>query len=429
MFHYDLYGKREAKYEFLNENSLGSIPYILIPNKAPNYFMVQKDFNQQKNYDTGFKVSDLFSLSSTGVLTAKDSITIDFNKERLFKRITDFHEKEADELRTLYGITKESADWSIANVKADLKSNYDKELITSYNYRLFDSRFIYYTGNHRGVIAAPRVKVMQHVFKKPNIELVLCRQTATSEWQHVFICRSLFDDSYLSNKTKERGYAFPLYLYPPDIQQHQNPEAGRVPNFNEGIISQIKSSLGLDFDDKIEHSNEKFSSNNGEQIAINQVFTPLNILDYIYAVLHSPSYRETYKEFLRIDFPKVPYPKNGSTFWQLVKLGGQLRQLHLLESRDVENYITQYPAGGDNLVEKISYREGKVYINDDQYFANVPDVVWNFYIGGYQPAQKWLKDRKGTALGLDEIRHYQKMVVSLFRTHEITQQIDRINFL
>ena len=150
------------------------------------------------------------------------------------------------------------------------------------------------------------------------------------------------------------------------------------------------------------------------------------MLDYIYAVLHSPTYREKYKEFLKIDFPRVPYPKDKDTFWQLVKLGGELRQIHLLESPVVEKYITPYPHDGSNIVGKVKYQDRKVYINDQQYFDHVPEVAWTFYIGGYQPAQKWLKDRKDRTLGFEDILHYQKIIVALTETSRLMGEIDRV---
>ena len=150
------------------------------------------------------------------------------------------------------------------------------------------------------------------------------------------------------------------------------------------------------------------------------------MLDYIYAVLHSPIYREKYKEFLKIDFPRVPYPKNAQTFWQLVKLGGDIRQVHLLESPVPEKYTTQYPVSGNNLVDKIKLEDGKVFINETQYFNNVPAIAWNFYIGGYQPAQKWLKDRKGRALDFEDILHYQKIIAALAKTDKLMKDIDKI---
>jgi predicted helicase len=175
-----------------------------------------------------------------------------------------------------------------------------------------------------------------------------------------------------------------------------------------------------------------------EKETAKNTFAPIDILDYIYAVLHSPSYREKYKEFLKIDFPKVPYPKDQKTFWQLVDLGKQIRELHLLESKQTENYITSYPEGGDNVVSRkmtktsIGYEatddtKGKVWINDSQYFHNVPLVAWEFYIGGYQPAQKWLKDRKERELSFEDILHYQKIIVALSETDRLMKEIDKID--
>ena len=140
--------------------------------------------------------------------------------------------------------------------------------------------------------------------------------------------------------------------------------------------------------------------------------------------MYSPDYREKYKEFLKIDFPRVPYPADKSQFEQLVALGRELRALHLLESPKVGRFVTTYPVSGSNVVEKIEYKEGSVYINKSQYVGNVPAVAWNFWVGGYQPAQKWLKDRKGRALTNADIEHYQKMIVALSETDRIMREID-----
>ncbi len=415
VLHYDLYGKRDFKYDFLNENSIQSIDFKQLTNISPNYFFVNKNFDEQKIYAVGFGINELFNVTSTGVLTAKDSITIDIDKEVLFKRVTEIKEAEASLLKTKYSIDKESDDWSISNAKKDLSLNYSKNFVVKYNYRPFDKRYIYYTNNHRGFIAAPRTKVMKHVHKRDNIQIVSCRQIATNEWFHAFICKDLFDDSYVSNKSKERGYSYPLYIYPEtNEQQTIKQDTERQPNLNAEIVNQIAEKLGLTF------TNEKETTEN--------TFAPIDILDYIYAVLHSPTYREKYKEFLKIDFPRVPYLKDKNTFWQLVKLGGEIRQIHLLESPKVEQYITQYPIDGDNVVSKPKYKDGKVYINDTQYFDNVGQVAWEFYIGGYQPAQKWLKDRKDRKLEFDDILHYQKIIVALCETDRLMKEIDTIDF-
>ena len=194
--------------------------------------------------------------------------------------------------------------------------------------------------------------------------------------------------------------------------------------------------LGLTFTNEKEEGNVCLANDKDVRSEFRTTFAPIDLLDYIYAVLHSPTYRETYKEFLKIDFPRVPYPKDSNTFWQLVQLGGELRQIHLLESPAVEKYITQYPNDGNNVVGKIHFENNRVYINYDkasplgieglQYFANVPEVAWNFYIGGYQPAQKWLKDRKDRELSTDDIFHYQKIIVALSETDRIMKEIDKI---
>ncbi|VAX15252.1 adenine specific DNA methyltransferase, partial [hydrothermal vent metagenome] len=201
---------------------------------------------------------------------------------------------------------------------------------------------------------------------------------------------------------------FPLYLYSED--------GTKTPNLDQEIWDKINEAVGRT--------------------------EPEEILDYIYAVLHSPSYRKKYKEFLKIDFPRVPYPKDKKTFSELIKFGTELRKLHLLESPKVDQYITTFPVMGSDIVEKPRFdavytenrrstqrEKGNVWINDEQYFGNVPEGAWNFYIGGYQPAQKWLKDRKGRPLTNEDIEHYQKIIVALTETDRIMRKIDSIDFI
>ena len=216
------------------------------------------------------------------------------------------------------------------------------------------------------------------------------------------------------------SYVFPLYLDLHTEQQSIDGQQERKPNLNEDIVQAIANRLGLRF------TSEKTDSDA-------DTFAPIGLLDYIYAVLHSPAYRERYKEFLKTDFPRVPYPTDKNLFGKLVKLGGELRALHLMESPALAQLVTGYPASGDNIVVQPQYqitdfknRTGKVYINQTQYFEDVPEIAWNFYIGGYQPAQKWLKDRKGRTLDHNDILHYQKIIVVLGETDRIMREIDII---
>jgi len=256
---------------------------------------------------------------------------------------------------------------------------------------------------------------MKH-FLKDNIGLIAKRGFDEENSFPCFITKYISDRRVWSRPGMQGAESiFPLYLYSETIEQQTIGQASvRTPNLKTEIVNQIAKMLGLTF------TNEKETSVD--------TFAPIDILDYIYAVLHSPSYREKYKEFLKIDFPRVPYPKDKKTFWQLVKLGCEIQQIHLLESPIVEKFITQYPIDGNNIVSKLKYEEGKVYINDTQYFASVPVVAWNFYIGGYQPAQKWLKDRKGRELSFEDISHYQKIIVALTETDRIMSEINKIEF-
>lgn len=381
VFHFDLFGKREFKYDFLIKNSLKTINYKELPNIAPNYFFVNKDFDEQKIYDKGFFVNEIFTLNNVGIVTSKDAILI-----------------------------SESNNDLINNVEEYYKITADRNLVKAISYRPFDNKVIYYDVK---LIERAREKLMQHFFNGNNVGLVIARQ-CVGNWQYVFISKLIGEFNLTGTAGRYgSGSYFPLYLYTENkVQQSIELKIDRTPNLNIEIVKQITDVLKLTF------TNEKETTKN--------TFAPIDILDYIYAVLHSPKYREKYKEFLKIDFPRVPYPKDTNTFWQLVKLGGELRQIHLLESDTINQFITKYPIDGDNIVGKIKYADNKVYINDTQYFDKVPQAVWEFYIGGYQPAQKWLKDRKERELSFEDILHYQRIIVALNETIRLMGDIDKV---
>ncbi|HET8803312.1 MAG TPA: type ISP restriction/modification enzyme, partial [Aequorivita sp.] len=423
VFHCDLYGRREFKYNFLTENTLKTVEFEEIKYTKPYFFFVPKNQKGRDKYENGFRVDELFTSNVTGIVTARDSVVIDTDKNQLIKRIEKFTDDQFTdrEIRSwLFPNKKDgkylagnSRGWKLELARSKIAKNDHNSFIKDIDYRPFDIRKIYYSPD---MVDWGRENLMRHFLEGNNIGLMICRQTAIDSWEHVGITKIIADDSRVSNRSKERGYILPLYLYPEKTEQ-QNIEQSQVrtPNLKTEIINQFAEVLGLTF------TNEKESVEN--------TFAPIDILDYIYAVLHSPTYREKYKVFLKIDFPRVPYPKVKDTFWKLVKLGGEIRQIHLLESPKVEQYITQYPIDGDNEVGKPKYKDSKVYINDTQFFDNVPQVAWEFYIGGYQPAQKWLKDRKGRKLEFDDILHYQKIIVALSETHRLMQEIDEVEFM
>lgn len=359
VYHYDLYGKRESKYEFLAENSLSNVAFSTLECQTPYYFFMKKDFGLSEEYNKGFSVGDIFLLKNMGIATGDDDKFVSTDK-------IDFHDMFSDKIRKFY-------------------------------YRPFDVRYIWYDIKE---LQRARFKIMQHYLYPDNLGFNTVKQSKNKGIE-CLISRDLMCRDAITNHT----YTFPLYIY-------EDVDNSRRPNFSNDIIKKFADGLKLKFTE--------------EKTAEQDTFAPIDVLDYIYAVLHSPKYRETYKEFLKIDFPKVPYPTDKAKFWKLVEIGSELRSIHLLESDKLNTLTIGYPVSGDNIVTKLSYEEGKVYINDKQYFDKVPEAAWNFYIGGYQPAQKWLKDRKEKELAFEDIKHYQKIINALCLTNQLMQQIDEV---
>ena len=376
--------------------------------------MIQKDYNVEINYNKGFEISMLFILVSSGITTSNDDLLSDFTRELLNEKLINNDIIDVD-------------DTDFYNVA----------------YKPFDNKV--FCLNSKYSMRSRETLIKNYKTEKKNFSLNF-RKTAenTIFWQHIFLTNYLIEGNFLS----ARSFCIPLYLYPSSKNKDLFVDGlERKPNLNPEIVKQITEQLGLAF-----HPEHPRGLNPlGDRDRNTDFFTPIDILDYIYAVLHSPTYREKYKEFLKIDFLRVPYPKDVATFWQLVKLGGQIREIHLLESPVVENYITQYPIDGNKVVGKIFFEAnpvrvqnsdrvvGRVYINyvktspsgggGLQYFDNVPQVAWKFYIGGYQPAQKWLKDRKDRKLEFEDILHYQKIIVALSETDRLMKEIDTIDVI
>lgn len=345
VYNYDLYGKREEKYDFLTNTPFSEVKYQELQPVAPMYFFVPKNFGLMDEYEKGVSISSLFSLGSMGITTG--------------------HDKEMVSLQSF-------------------KSDYNFQ----YSYRPFDIRWINYDVKQ---ITRARANVMNNL-KKPNIALCLIKVNSSSDGLFkVLMSAGLTDKTILSSK--DNANVFPLYLYTKEFgEEKKNPN--------------LKKEEWQKFND-----------------AVGKETTPEEILAYIYAVLHSLSYRERYKEFLKVDFPRIPLPKTAKEFNRLTAIGQQLIDLHLMNNAQSWKCTTTFPEVGSQQVDFQKWKDGQVWINDKQYFGNVPESVWEFYIGGYQPAQKWLKDRKGHILSFDEIKHYLHIIHALEETMKLMKEI------
>lgn len=358
VYHKDLYGLREDKYDFLETHKLADVGYEELQPQAPMYFFIPKELGLMAEYERWICVNDVFTVNSVGVVTAHDKVLIDENPNELLRKVTTEYNECAH-----------------------------KDKVIANSYRPFDNRYVYYDANK---VERAREKVMCHFFKD-NTGLMTCRQAISNDWTLVAITDKIVDDCYVSNKTKERGYVFPLYLYIDGTDE-------RVPNLNRDEWAKFDAAVG-------------------------RATTPEELLHYIYGVLHSPSYRERYKEFLKIDFPRIPLPESESEFISKGEIGSQLIDLHLMRDTHTWPITTTFPVGGDCMVDAIRYADGSVWINDTKFFGNVPEVAWNAYIGGYQPAQKWLKDRKGRSLCFDDILHYHHIIYALSKTQYLMSEL------
>lgn len=416
VFHYDLYGTRKGKYEFLWDHDLSQIGFKELEPQPSQYFFLPKDYSLLAEYKTGISLDNLFLTNSVGIVTARDEFTIYHSPQELKNAISRFRTMDNETARSRFSLGRDAMEWKVALARQDLEENVfakgNNEAV-AISYRPFDTRYTYYTGKSKGFHCRSRGEVMRHFLKGENAGLITSR--ITKETFSILCTKHIA--AHKSATVYDTSYIFPLYLYPDTRQQHIDQE--RIPNLDQDIVEVIAKGLGLHFTPEKQEDDTSFA--------------PVDILDYIYAVLHSPSYRERYKEFLKTDFPKVPFPTDKELFWKLVKLGGELRSLHLMEQPVLQQLVTGYNIPGSNQVEKIDFESnkpndltGNVHINDTQYFEGVPKTAWEFYIGGYQPAQKWLKDRKGRTLTSDDLMHYQRIIVALMKTSDVMLEIDKL---
>lgn len=413
----DVYGIRENKYEFLNSHRLREICFQKVKYSMPFLFFVPQKVEGKKEYERGFKIDDLLRKNSSGIVTARDSFTIAETPQELQSRINEFVNLSDDNARKKYNLGKDARDWSIAMARADLKKS--PLNIVSISYRPFDKKYTNYTGNTKGFLCMPRSETMRHLLH-PNIAFIT-KKGFPKENSPIFTSESISDFRFWSCSGMQGGdYVFPLYLYP----ENGSFEIERRPNLDEAIWRTIENWVRYGQSRKPLTADEQqgLLGFDAEPEALH-FLSPEDIFDYIYGVLHSPAYREKYKEFLKVDFPRVPYPKNAEDFEHYRYYGNLLRELHLMHN--VPKPAVDFNIQGSDMVEQVKWVDNKVYINEAQYFDDVPEEAWNFYIGGYQPAQKWLKDRKGRKLTSDEMKHYEKIISILLETNKLMQEIDK----
>ena len=361
--YYDVYGKRRDKFDWLDSISFGSIGWKMVNPIAPMHFLVPRDSKGCEEYNMGWKVDELFETQSMGVTTGCDSVLVSTSVEELLASVF-----------KKFGVV-------------------DETKILRYCYRPFDEQTIYYDPL---LMARPREKFVRNFRGDLNFGLCLIKICSRDDDCPVFVTDKITDKTLLSSK--DNANIFPLYLYEENFGKVE-----KRPNFNAEVYDKIAA-------------------------AVKRKPSPEEVFDYVYAVLHTPEYRCKYREFLKVDFPRIPYPKGAAVFDKLVAFGGILRHAHLLKDKHSQfEKVAAFAVEGENVVEGVRHEDERVYINATQYFDKVPEDIFSFYIGGYQPAQKWLKDRKGRVLTNDDCDHYQSIILALIKTRDVMAELSKFS--
>jgi predicted helicase len=404
VYHSEIWGLREKKYDWLLENDINTIKWQKLLPKSKFYLLIPREEKLLEQYDKYPKITEIFPLNGVGMTTARDGFVIDRDKNILLNRIRLLKNSKYsdDDLHTFFQINRKKG-WSIRKAWNMLQSLSDSDLnkfILPVLYRPFDVQWIFY---HDSVVWRTVKRVMCHMMQE-NLALCVGRagQVVGLEklWNIVFCSDSIEDFNLFY---RGGNVNCPLYLYPDtdkkDLFSHKIQLEKRKPNISPKLFTTLA---------------QLFKK---EPI-------PEEVFFYIYATLYSNTYRTKYAEFLKTDFPRIPFTKNYKLFCKMGEYGEKLVDLHLLKSNELDRPIAKFQGKADNKVERVKYGQGKVHINNDQHFEGISPEVWQYQIGGYQVCDKWLKDRKGRILSLDDIKHYCKVATALKKTIEVQEEID-----
>lgn len=398
VLHGELWGDRASKYVTLSKNRISSKIFSPLVPVAPSYALSGRDLSASDEYAKGILLSDLMPLHGNGIVTKRDALNVHHTPDEVRAVTDDILSLTEADFRSKYKLKADVRDWQYAWAKKDVNDCSGNIPVQEIGYRLFDRRYIFYSGRARGLVGWPVQQVMRHYIAGPNIGLLTSKAHRDAQFAHAFVTDKPTEAIHFSATTGSNAVNFPLYLYPEDDEFDQS----KHPNFDAKHLARIKA--------LVKHPAHGAASE-------------LNVFDYIYGVLHSPDYRSQYAELLKQDFPRIPLPVSPDEFWQISRNGASLRKLHLMGSAGIGATKFPFRGKGDGFITRYALESGKVWVSADQYFDNVTPEIWSHRIGGYMPAQKWLKDRVGRELSFDDVKHYQQILAVMSETAQIVDSI------
>jgi predicted helicase len=414
--HSEVWGNREQKYQWLTKHELKKTKWNELKPASPLYLFIPRDERLTKRFQSYPSIQEIFPANSVGIVTARDHFAIDFHKPPLQRRIEQFANRSLDDIFIAHAFSLKDTDaWKLNIARNKIIDDKERgKYYTEILYRPFDIRHLFY---HDAVIERGRREVMRHMLQ-PNLAIILPRRVETAiPWSHIFLSEHLIEHVAVSLKTID--YCFPLYLYKESDSGGSSRRTG-VSRYQTMFVFEPAAAYS------IRHANISSDLLKSLSNAYKKQPSPEQIFHYIYAVLYSNTYRKKYAEFLKTDFPRVPFTKDYKLFNKLAEKGEELVELHLLRSKKLVKPIAKCEGSGDLRVVKVTYDQNKtrVHINLEKWFVGIPLEVWEYYIGGYQVVERWLKDRKGRTLSSEEVAHYARVVTAIAETISIQRPLD-----
>jgi predicted helicase len=408
----DITGTRDFKYEFLLAHDFKDVKWQKLTPTSPDYIFVPRKGKYKSQYNSYPALDRIFPINLGGVKTHRDHFVIDHNRNSLLQRLRIFLDRSLDDEFVRASLKLEdTGNWKLSEARNSMRDIDINEWIQTILYRPFDKQFIFY---HDAVVDRSRRELVQHMLID-NISLNAMRQVALDESYTHFFVSDCMVDARAFYSTQGIIQQFPLFLYP--------------------ALEKNKRSKGMTmmlFEPEVTYASGQKVANLSPILieclkgTYKKEPLPEDIFNFVYAILYSNAYRKKYAEFLKTDFPRVPFTKDYKLFQKLAEKGEQLVELHLLKSKKLNKPIAKCEGSGDSRVIKVFYDEKKqrVYINPNKYFADVPSETWEYHIGGYQVAEKWLKDRKDRMLSSEEIATYAQTITAIAKTIEIQESLD-----
>ncbi|WP_323141729.1 type ISP restriction/modification enzyme [Massilia phyllosphaerae] len=396
----DIWGTRAFKYDWLSSNTIASIDFSPANLQGDYHFFTNRPFAEDSNYKSGFSLLELFVEGRSGIKFRKDKLllTNHFTEQDAIQMVDDVLNLADNALLKKYKFN-ETSDWQIREQRDNFSPAVAKDIV-KIAYRPFDFRYAYYPLAKINKIIPrgdSRAGLMKHMIGRKNVALLSGRQNKSGNVDHFLVVDCPSEMKAAENTVQ--SYHFPLYIYPSEDDFDSHPTV----NFKPEIYAKL----------------QKLGSDNTQGVP-----DELAVFDYVYGVLYSHTYRQENAEFLRVDFARIPWPSSSQEFWRYSLNGKKLRQLHLMEPDAVG--ATPFPlmGEGDNVIDRALFCDDKVWINAKQYFSNVSTIAWECCIGGYQPAQKWLKVRKGKKLTYSDAKTYQSVIKVLTETSKLMSPKD-----